>query len=371
MRVALVYNLKKNPQIEGVALDYYSEFDSPDTLEAMARSLSSCGYTVSLVEADKNIFERLRLETPELVFNIAEGLSGPSRESQIPAILDYLKIPYTGSGAVALALSLDKGISKTLFAKEGIPTPRFQMVKDENLTVKKDLTFPLIVKPNSEGSAKGITKDSVVCNKSRLQQEIRRIRRDYRQDVLVEEFIDGKELTVAILGNAQFLDLPILEIDFSNCKDSGEHFYSWRMKEYQGNEELGLTPEFYCPARLDEATAERVKKVAYRAHQVIGCKDFSRVDIRLSRDNVPYALEINPLPGLDPKDSNFPIMAKQAGIDYNRLLKIIVNLAILRYNNKKSAACNAVGENSTTTYANIAKGILFAKTKGGKDAIKW
>ncbi|NQT95621.1 MAG: ATP-grasp domain-containing protein [Candidatus Omnitrophica bacterium] len=337
MKVALVYNLKKDPEVEGVPIDYYSEFDSKETIESISNAISSSGHQVCLVEADNQIVDRLISERPDIVFNISEGLNGPSRESQVPAILDYLDIPYTGSGVMAQTISLDKATAKRLFLHHKIPTPKFQVFKGKNEPLKRQLTFPLIVKPNSEGSAKGITKDSVVYNKSRLQREVDKIIRTYNQDALVEEFIDGKEVTIGILGNDKFFDLPILEIDFSNCKDSGEYFYSWRMKEYQGSEELGLTPQFYCPANLEEEVAKRIKEVAYKAHSIIGCKDFSRVDVRLSRDNVPYALEINPLPGLDQKESNFPMIAKAAGISYDKLIETILMLAVSRYKKDKAS----------------------------------
>ncbi len=150
------------------------------------------------------------------------------------------------------------------------------------------------------------------------------------KQALVEEFIEGKELTVGILENGKTTILPILEIDFSTCKDSGEYFYSWRMKEYQGNRELGLVPTFYCPGRLDKHTEAKVKEIALKTHHAVGCFDISRTDIRLSQDGIPYVLEINPLPGLDPRESNFPIMAYAAGMKYEDLIEAILMSAYKR-----------------------------------------
>jgi D-alanine-D-alanine ligase len=331
MKVTLVYNLKKDAKTECTSIDYYSEFDSVETIESIAEAIRVSGHEVSLTEADTQIIDRLLEQTPDIVFNIAEGSNGTSRESQVPAILDYLGIPYTGSGVLTLALSLDKCMSKKVFIQNSIPTPKYQLFKNINTALEKNLTFPLIVKPNREGSAKGITKTSVVYNESRLYEEIGRIMEEYKQEALVEEFIDGKELTVGVLGNSEFLDLPILEIDFSTCRNSGEYFYSWRMKEYQGSQELGLTPTFYCPARLDRNLTAKVKETAYKAHLSLGCNDISRVDIRLSRDNIPYVLEVNPLPGLDPKESNFPVMTNSAGMKYEELIGTILKLTIARY----------------------------------------
>ena len=238
--------------------------------------------------------------------------------------MDYLDIPYTGSNTLSLALALNKALTKKILIAENIPTPRFQVFSKITAELDPALRFPLITKPNREGSAKGISASCVVRDKESLFAKIREIYDAYRQEVLVEEFIGGKELTVGILENGKPTILPILEIDFSNCQKSGEYFYTWRMKEYQGNEELGLVPRFYCPARLDEETEARVKEIALRTHQAVGCRDISRTDIRLSEDNIPYVLEINPLPGLDPKESNFPLMAYAAGMKYEELIEAIV-----------------------------------------------
>ena len=370
MKVTLVYNLKKDPKDECAPIDYYSEFDSMETIEAITSAIRSQGYEVSLAEANNQIIDRLLEQVPDIVFNIAEGSSGPNRESQIPAILDYLGIPYTGSDVLALALALNKGIAKRLFMHYEIPTPRFQVFKDKDAKLEEGLKFPLIVKPNCEGSAKGITRDSVVHNEARLYQEVEKVMAVYKQETLVEEFIDGKELTVGVLGNGKFLDLPILEIDFSNCRKSGEYFYSWRMKEYQGNEELGLNPQFYCPARLDRETARRVKETAYKVHNVLGCRDISRVDIRLSRENVPYVLEINPLPGLDPKESNFPVITRSSGMDYNKLIGKILELAIKRYKIEEFVKQKNSCTNRTTTYINPVENHISRKTEeGGKNVV--
>lgn len=369
MKVSLVYNLKRDPQADGMPLDYYSEFDSMKTVESIATAIRLLGHQVSLIEADKQIIDNLCRQNPDIVFNIAEGSSGPSRESQVPAILDYLGLPYTGSGVLALALAMDKVTAKKLFTQHNIPTPRFQLFRNKDTVLKKELTFPLMVKPNGEGSAKGITRSSVVYHKAELSQELDRVIRCYQQPALVEEFINGKELTVGVLGNNEFIDLPILEIDFSNCKDSGEYFYSWRMKEYQGNEKLGLVPEFYCPGRLDDEITNKVKEAAYRAHRILGCNDISRVDIRLSRDNVPYVLEVNPLPGLDPEESNFPIMTGTYGMDYNKLIETILELAISRYNIGEAAKLKPYFNGTTITYAEAAGDFISNKSEGGEDVV--
>lgn len=329
MKIGLTYNLKKKDSTKPA--DYFSEFDSQETIDAIARAIAKNGHTVCPVEAgNTDLLSHFRKNRVDMVFNIAEGNSGKFRESQIPAILDYLNIPYTGSNTFALALALNKALTKKILIAENIPTPRFQLFSTGHEKLDPSLRFPLIVKPNREGSAKGITSSCVVKDIKGLNEQVALIRKTYSQEALVEEFIEGKELTVGILENIKTTILPILEIDFSNCRKSGEFFYSWRMKEYQGNEDRGLNPTFHCPARLDKETEHKVKEVALRTHHAVGCLDISRTDIRLSEDNVPYVLEINPLPGLDPKESNFPVMAYAAGMKYEEIIEAILNSAAKR-----------------------------------------
>jgi D-alanine-D-alanine ligase len=323
MRVALTYNLKKKDPLKPV--DYSSEHDSEETINSVICALKNKGHSVEAIDVEyPALFSYFKKNRVDMVFNIAEGKHGRFRESEVPAVLDYLNIPYTGSETFSLALALNKALTKKILRAENIPTPNFQLFEKGDEELSADLHFPLIVKPNCEGSAKGINKANVVNNREDLFRKVRECIDIYRQEALVEEFIEGKELTVGILENGKTRVLPISEIDFSNCKKSGEYFYSWKMKEFQGNSELGLVPEFYCPARLDKDIAEKVKDVALRTHRAVGCLDISRTDIRLDKFNTPYVLEINPLPGLDPKESNFPIMAYAAGMKYDDLIEAIL-----------------------------------------------
>ncbi|PIP21014.1 MAG: D-alanine--D-alanine ligase [Candidatus Omnitrophica bacterium CG23_combo_of_CG06-09_8_20_14_all_40_11] len=323
MKIALTYNLKKKDETK--PLDYFSEFDSQETINAISCALKKRGHSVDLVDVEQsNLFSYFKKNRVDMVFNIAEGKCSKFRESEIPAILDYLDIPYTGSNTFSLALALNKALTKKILKAEDIPTPRFQVFVKGAEELDSNLKFPLIVKPNREGSAKGINASNVVNTKDTLFMKIKEIRELYKQEALVEEFIEGKELTVGILKNGKVTILPILEIDFSTCEKSGEYFYSWRMKEFQGNAKFGFVPTFHCPARLDKNTEELVKEVALKTHQAVGCYDISRTDIRLSKDNVPYVLEINPLPGLNPTESNFPLMAYAAGMQYEDIIEAIL-----------------------------------------------
>lgn len=329
MKVTLTYNLKKEDKTKPA--DYFSEFDSHETVDAITSALVSRGHHVECVDvAEKDLFSYFKKNRIDMVFNIAEGINGKFRESELPAVLDYLNIPYTGSDTFSLALALDKALTKKILKAEGIPTPAFQVFTKGNELLDPNLKFPLIVKPNYEGSAKGINASNVVHSEDELYARVKELKTLYKQEMLVEEFIEGKELTVGILENGSATVLPILEIDFSTCTKSGEYFYSWRMKEYQGDSALGLTPTFHCPARLDKDVEKLVKDTALRTHRAVGCLDISRTDIRLNKDNIPYVLEINPLPGLNPKESNFPIMAYAAGMKYGDIIDMVLMSAYQR-----------------------------------------
>jgi D-alanine-D-alanine ligase len=331
MRIAITCNLKKKDTNKPA--DYFSECDSEETVNNIANALRNKGHAVDVLDVEyPRLISHFNKHKVDMVFNIAEGKEGKFRESEVPAILDYLKIPYTGSDTFSLALALNKALTKKILKAEGIPTPDFQLFVKGDEELNSELKFPMIVKPNCEGSAKGINKNNVVHNKEELYQRVKEIIGQYQQEALVEEFIEGKELTVGILENGKTRVLPILEIDFSNCEKSGEYFYSWKMKEFQGNAEMGLVPSFFCPARLDPEIEKKVVDVALRTHRALGCLDISRTDIRLDKFNVPYVLEINPLPGLDPKESNFPIMAYAAGMKYDDLIEAIILSASERKN---------------------------------------
>ena len=312
------------------SFDAESEYDSPETIAALVDALRAGGHTVHLVEADGDAPRWFLTHAVDAVVNIAEGACGAHRESYIPAILELLQIPFTGSGSLTLALALDKARTKQVLASEGIPTPPWQLVTAPQEPLDPTLRFPLIVKPNAEGSGKGISAQSVVWNEAALRRQIEWVLDRYRQEALVEEFIDGTEVTVGVLGTDDARVLPMLEIDFTPCRRFGEAFYSWRMKEYQGCAVLGLAPAFHCPARLSPELTAAIQAVALRAHRVLGCRDLSRTDIRVGHDGTPFVLEINPLPGLHPTDSNFPFMTTAAGIAYPAFINRLVEMALAR-----------------------------------------
>ena len=198
---------------DGVPCDGDSEFDSSKTIDTIGMSLRASGHTVHLVEATRDLPQWFLTHAVDLVFNIAEGTHGEHREAQVPAILELLGVPFTGSNSVTLALALDKAKTKQILASEGLPTPPWQLFSSPSLPLSSHLEFPLIVKPNREGSSKGIWRESVLGDERSLRRQLRRLSERYRQDVLVEEFIEGMELTVGVIGDEV---LHILEIDFSS-----------------------------------------------------------------------------------------------------------------------------------------------------------
>ena len=214
MKVALTYNLKKKDPLK--PLDYFSEYDSEETINSVITALKNKGHSVEAIDVDyPALFSYFKKNRVDMVFNIAEGKHGRFRESEVPAVLDYLNIPYTGSETFSLALALNKALTKKILKAENIPTPNFQLFVRGDEELSADLVFPLIVKPNCEGSAKGINKTNVVNSREDLFRKVRECIDIYRQEALVEEFIEGKELTVGILENGKPAILPILEIDFS------------------------------------------------------------------------------------------------------------------------------------------------------------
>ncbi len=332
MKVGLTYNLKKTP-LNNELNDSYIEFDDEDTINAIKNALIKNGHEVIPIEADNNIFKKIKDTSPDIVFNIAEGIKGESRESHVPALLELLEIPYTGSGPLTLAIALNKAITNDILKYHNINTPRYQIFKKHNEKLSQLLTFPLIVKPIQEGSSKGIKNESLVKNEKDLMFQIKSVIDSYNQFAIVEEYIDGKEFTVSILGNDPPIILPLVEIDFNQLPVSANKIYSYEAKW------LWDTPEkpiemFKCPAELDMHTQKNISNIALQVFNILGCKDICRIDGRLNKKGQFYVLDVNPLPGLipDPKaHSCFPESAIAANYTYDELINTILFCAIKRY----------------------------------------
>jgi len=336
MKVVITYNIKKGNVPPGAPPDLYAEWDDESTIEAVREALTP-GYDVILIEANEDAYDRIRGERPDLVFNIAEGLVGQSRESHIPAMLEMLQIPYTGSSPLTLALCLDKVRAKEILAYNGIPTPRFFVISDFTSplsTLHSPLSFPLIVKPLHEGSSKGIRNESVVWDEDGLKERAEWVIKEYQQPALVEEFVQGREFTVALLGNGKDLRvLPIVEIDYSTLPQGVNPIYSYEAKWIWDRPEAPLDI-FICPAPLEGGLKKEIEEICRGTFNILDIKDWCRVDVRLDSNGRPHILEINPLPGIlpNPEDNScFPKAARAAGMDYNQLINTVVDIACKRY----------------------------------------
>jgi len=348
MRVALLANLKKNaPVWPGMSPDYWDDLDSEETIEAIAAALSTNGHNVTFMEGDAALYDKLRDNRPDICFNICEGHLGDSRESHIPALLEMLRIPYTGSQVLTLALALDKPMTKRVLSYHGLPTPAFQAFERIHEPLDPELAFPLFVKPSREGTGMGVSAESIVNNEQQLRTQLQRLFDRYDQSVLVERFIDGREVTVGIVGNLStpmarrvpddedaprikrgLTFLPPLEVDMTRYPEEEAGIYTSKIKTVMAHEF-----HYLCPAPLPEELISDLNWYAAATFRVTGCFDVARVDFRLdaSDNNKPYILEINPLPGLNPGYSDLCLEAKAAGWSYEELVNRILDEAIERY----------------------------------------
>jgi len=329
LRIAVLANLKINaPHGPGEPRDRWAELDTERTTESIAAALRHAGHKVTFLEGDESLCGRLQKGHFDIAFNICEGHRGDSRESQVPAILEMLGIPYTGSKVLSLALTLDKPMAKRILAFHGLPTPAFQVFDDPGEALDRSLTYPLFVKPTREGTGMGINGNSVVRNERELRRQLRRLIDTYKQPALVEEFIEGREITVGVLGNSRLHVLPPLEIELSRCPPEERGIYTARIKS-----ELPELPFYICPTALTETQEDELQGLAAAAFRALNCLDVARVDFKLdaSRAEKPYILEVNPLPGLSPGVSDLVFEAEAEGMSHTELINAILDAALERY----------------------------------------
>lgn len=313
--------------------DRYAEWDDPATIAAVEAALLRLGDVVRL-EADADFPCRLREARPDLVFNIAEGLNGPSREAHVPAICEFFDIPYTGSDPLSLALALDKRRAKEAFRAAGVATPA-HFVAGNGAGRLPDGRFPLpaIVKPLYEGSSKGIDAGSLCHSREAVARRVEAVAASYGQPALVEEFLPGREFTCAILGNGTSARvLPIVEIRFDALPVGAPPIYGWEAKWLWDRPDEPIEV-FRCPADIEARLTRAIEDVALAAYRALACRDWARVDVRLAADCTPHVLEVNPLPGILPdpdQHSCFPMAAYTAGLSYDDLIGEVVAAALER-----------------------------------------
>ena len=347
IKVALLANLKKNaPRWEGMSEDQWDDLDSEKTVMAISEAIRSGGYNCQFLEGDETLMITLPKYRPDICFNICEGHFGDSREAQVPAILEMLRIPYTGSRLLTLALALDKPMTKRILWWHELPTPAFQEFDRADEALNDDLTFPLFVKPSREGTSMGISAQSLVKTEEELREQVSFIINKYKQPALVEQYIEGREVTVGMVGNLIGPVARRLPHPYNAPRvQSGLHFllpmevdlkpylatdvvYSNRLKTA-----LADQLDYLCPAPLDEDMVDELNWLAAAVFRVMDARDVSRVDFRLDvNDNwKPYILEINPLPGLAPVISDLVIEAKAEALDHAELVHMILDAALARH----------------------------------------
>ena len=355
MRVALLANLKQNaPPADGS--DSWDDLDGQATIDGIVEALSKGGHEAEFFEAridpPFSLLDRLERFAPDLCFNIAEGHFGESRESEVPALLDMLRIPYTGSSVLTLALALDKPMTKRVLHYHELPSPEFQVFgsKDEeindDLLSGDELRFPLFLKPSREGTGMGISGDNIVESVSDLRELLSMLFDRYHQPILCERFVQGREITIGLIGNlgptaARRLNdrtapavlpdelrfFPPLEVNMADYDESEKGVYTNRIK-------VELAHEFHwtCPADVDAPLADELSRYAAATFRVTGCHDVARIDFRVDEaDGRPYILEINPLPGLNEEYSDLCIEARADGVSYTDLINGIVEIAAVRH----------------------------------------
>ncbi len=358
LKVALLANLKKNaPKFPGIADDRWDDLDSEKTVEALLAAIRAGGHEGVFHEGNAELYDRLRDDRPDLCFNICEGHFGDGREAQVPALLEMLRIPYTGSRVMTLALALDKPMTKRVLIWHDLPTPAFQSFESPDEPLDDDMQFPLFVKPSREGTGMGVSAKSIVNTEQELREQLAYILTRYKQTALVEHYIAGREVTVGVVGNisgiasrrlpSRFYSkqrdyseaglaalkaggltfLPPLEIDLAPYQET-DAVYSNRLKT-----DLADQVGYMCPAPLEGKQVQELNWLTAAVFRVMGCYDVSRVDFRLDEsDNYkPYILEINPLPGLAPGISDLVIEADALHMSHVELVNLILEAAIARH----------------------------------------
>jgi D-alanine-D-alanine ligase len=350
LRIGFAYNEKPAEEEEppsSASHDRFAEWDDPTTIAAVAHALSLAGMVIPL-EADEEFPARLRETRPDIVFNIAEGLNGPNREAHVPAICEFYGIPYTGSDPLTLALGLDKERTKEVLAARGIRTPRWTVAGGASGSLNgRRLRFPVIVKPLFEGSSKGIDSGSLRWDRKSTLERVRWVVEGYGQPALVEEFLPGREFTVAVLGNGdEARILPPVEIRFDSLPEGAPALYGWEAKWVWDTPEAPLSI-FECPAQVDPDLLAALEKATLGAYHALGCRDWARIDLRLDATGEPHVLELNALPGIlpDPRQNScFPKAARAAGLGYEEMILAVLDTGLRRLGMGGVGAAGGAGE---------------------------
>jgi D-alanine-D-alanine ligase len=332
LRVGLAFNMKRIESNGGD--DREAEYDAPETIQAIAQAIESHGHVAVPLEATPDFPRALLSSNVDLVFNIAEGMAGRSREAQVPSLCELMGVPYTGSDSATLSICLDKGLTKRLLSD--VDTPAFQVLVTGREKLRS-LRYPVIVKPNQEGTSKGITQKSVCDDESRLRDVARELIDRYGQPALVEEYVSGREFTVGLLGERRPRVLPPMEVVFLTQMDRPVY-------DYECKQAWQRHVRYECPANLSKDQLRAVERTCRTTFMALGCRDVARVDLRLAADGRVYVLEVNPLPGLTPDYSDLCLIASGAKIEYRTLIAEILSGAIKRWQSRQRMAERTDGQ---------------------------
>lgn len=322
--VALIYDLIDDYLELGLSHEQAAEFDTRETIDAVAAAIAAAGHTVDLVGNLPALVVRLAQGARwDVAFNLAEGRFGLARESQVPALLEAYGIPFTFSAPDVLVVCHDKGLAKTVVQAAGLPTPAWTVIRrPQDLASRLPSTFPVFVKPMAEGSSKGVSEQSLVRTPGEFEATCHGLLAAFRQPVLVEAYLPGREFTVGLFGEGEGAAvLGTLEVGLSAGADASGYTYANKNLNYRSVLDLRLATD---------ATAQAAARLALACWRALGCRDAGRVDIRCDAAGEPFFLEANPLPGLNPPHSNLPILARLAGLSYDALIAGVLASALAR-----------------------------------------
>jgi D-alanine-D-alanine ligase len=333
MRIAVLYNMDSSQLPDDFrARDRDYELDHPENVRAYVAALEGAGHIVVAMEGGLDMVPRLLEFKPHLCFNTCEGYRGDSRESQVPAILEWLGIPYSAAAVLGLATTLYKPMTKRVLRGCGLPTPRWQTFNRPDVPLRSYMRFPLFAKPACEGSGMGISDKSILHNEASLREQVAYLIKTYHEPALVEEYIDGRDITVGFVGDihggmSAVHFFPLSEVDYSVYPPGTEPVYSAKLKV-----DLADLYRNKCPAPLSQTQADEIRAVALEAARVTGSYDVARVDFRLDKNDndKPYVLEINALPGMTPI-SDLTLMARAEGWTHADMINAVANAAARRH----------------------------------------
>lgn len=325
MRIGLTYDLRQEYLAAGFSEDETAEFDRADTVEHIQRALRELGHMPDRIGHARQLISRLaRGDEWDLVFNFSEGLCGIAREAQVPAILDVYGIAYTFSDPLVMALTLHKGLTKTVVSAGGVPTPAFAVVERAADVGQIELPFPLFAKPVAEGTGKGVSPTSKVRDRAALATVCQRLLATYQQPVLIETYLPGREFTVGITGTGHnAVALGTLEIVLRSGAEADAY-------SYVNKERCEELVEYRLVRAEQDEQVRAAEEVALKAWTILGCRDAGRVDLRCDAAGQPSFMEVNPLAGLHPEHSDLPILAGKVGLTYVELIQRIVESAAPR-----------------------------------------